>query len=74
MSRRGRSVSRRPRPDAAGKFRLKGFRKGTVYVVAERDGYRFAGLKTTSGAADAVVKIVRQEIPATPLFQLRHSS
>ncbi|MBN1908314.1 MAG: carboxypeptidase regulatory-like domain-containing protein, partial [Pirellulales bacterium] len=47
--------------DTAGAFRLTGFRKGTVYVFAEKDGYRFAGARTFSGATDAVVTMPRNE-------------
>jgi uncharacterized GH25 family protein len=49
--------------DDAGKFRLKGFRKGTVYVIAEKQGYRLTGLKTTCGATDAVLKMLRTDEP-----------
>jgi protocatechuate 3,4-dioxygenase beta subunit len=49
--------------DDAGKFRLKGFRKGTVYVVAEKQGYRFTGLRTSCGANDAVLKMLRTDEP-----------
>jgi protocatechuate 3,4-dioxygenase beta subunit len=51
------------RTDDAGKFRLKGFRKGTVFVVAEKQGYRFTGLRTTCGVADGVLKMLRTDEP-----------
>jgi Carboxypeptidase regulatory-like domain len=52
------------RSDDAGKFKLKGFRKGPVYVFAEKEGYRFAGLRTESDVADAVLKMLRSDEPA----------
>ena len=52
------------RTDAAGRFRLTGFRKGTAYVFAMKDGYQFAGLRTTAGATDATVKMLRNDEPA----------
>ncbi len=51
------------RSGADGKFRLAGLRKGTVYVSAEKDGYRFSGLKTAAGVSDAVLKMLRSEEP-----------
>ena len=52
------------RTDAAGRFRLTGFRKGPAYVFAMKDGYQFAGLRTTAGATDATVKMLRHDEPA----------
>jgi len=49
------------RTDAAGRFRLTGFRKGPAYFFAMKDGYQFAGLRTTAGAADATVKMLRKD-------------
>ncbi len=51
------------RSNAAGKFRLQGFRSGPVYVFAEKDGCRFAGLQTTAGVTNAVVKVLRNDEP-----------
>jgi hypothetical protein len=50
--------------DAAGRFRLIGFRKGPAYVFAMADGYQFAGLPTTAGATDATIKMLRSDEPA----------
>jgi len=47
------------RSDGTGKFRLEGFCKGPVYVFAEKEGYRFAGLQTSAGATDAALTMVR---------------
>ncbi len=51
------------RSDDAGKFRLAGLRKGTVYVSAEKDGYRFSGVRTSCSATDAVVTMLRSDQP-----------
>jgi protocatechuate 3,4-dioxygenase beta subunit len=51
------------RSDTAGTFSLKGLHKGPVYVSAEKNGYRFTGLKTNSGAGDAVLKLLRPDEP-----------
>jgi hypothetical protein len=53
------------RSDAGGRFRLEGFRKGPAYVFAIKDGYQFAGLRTTAGAKDAAIKMFRNG-EATP--------
>ncbi len=50
--------------DAAGNFRLQGFRKGPVYVFAVKQGRRFAGLRTEAGATDARLKMLRDDEPA----------
>ncbi len=52
------------RSDGSGRFRLQGFRKGPVFVFAEKEGYRFAGLRTNSGAADAALKMLKTTEPA----------
>ena len=52
------------RTDAAGRFRLTGFRKGPACVFAMNDGYQFAGLRTTAGATDATIKMLRNDEPA----------
>jgi len=49
------------RSDAAGRFRLEGFRKGPAYVFAVKDGYRFAGGRTTAGATDTTIKMLRND-------------
>ena len=51
------------RSDAAGRFRLQGFRTGPVFVFAEKEGYRFAGLGVESGAAEAVLKMLKTTEP-----------
>jgi protocatechuate 3,4-dioxygenase beta subunit len=57
------------RSDADGRFRLAGLRKGTVYVSAEQKGYRFSGAKTTSGATNVVVTMLRSDEP-TPKWSV----
>jgi protocatechuate 3,4-dioxygenase beta subunit len=59
--------------DAAGKFRLQGLRKGPVFVFAEKEGFRFAGLRSAAGATDAVLKMLRTAEPA-PAFTSRFSA
>ena len=54
------------RTDAAGKFRLQGFRRGSVWVFAEKDGYRFTGLQSMAGASNAVLKMLRSNEPPRP--------
>ena len=51
------------RSDRDGHFRLQGFRKGPVYVFAEKDGCRFAGVRTASGVTDVVLKVLRCDEP-----------
>jgi protocatechuate 3,4-dioxygenase beta subunit len=51
------------RSDNAGKFQLKGFRKGPVFVFADKEGFRFTGLKTNAGATDAVLKMLKTDEP-----------
>jgi protocatechuate 3,4-dioxygenase beta subunit len=53
------------RSDDAGKFSLNGFRKGPVFVFAEKEGFRFSGVRTNSGATDTVLKMLRTDEPAT---------
>ena len=53
--------------NSEGVFRLDGFRKGPVFVFAEKDGYRFVALHSTTGTKDAVVKMLRTAEPAVPL-------
>jgi protocatechuate 3,4-dioxygenase beta subunit len=51
------------RSDPAGHFRLQGFRKGPVFVFAEKDGYRFAGVRTTTGAAGVTLAMLKTTEP-----------
>jgi len=52
--------------DEAGKFRLQGLRNGPVFVFAEKPGFRFVGVRTNCGAANAVLKMRRAEEPVPP--------
>jgi protocatechuate 3,4-dioxygenase beta subunit len=54
--------------DASGKFCLKGFLPGPAYVFATKDGYRFTGVRTQSGARDVTIKLLRksESIPIRP--------
>jgi beta-lactamase regulating signal transducer with metallopeptidase domain len=52
--------------DAEGRFRLEGFRAGPVFVFAEKDGYRFTGLRTEAGAERLVIRLMRGAKPTTP--------
>lgn len=53
--------------DNTGRFRLSGFRSGPVFVFAEKEGYRFTGLRTPSGAAGVSLKMLRKDelVPQT---------
>jgi hypothetical protein len=52
--------------DAAGRFRLEGFHPGPVYVFAEKEGSRFTGVRTTAGAADVTIKMLRSDEALPP--------
>ena len=56
------------RSDPSGRFRLKGFHAGPVFVFGDKPGYRFTGLHTTSGTAGVVLKMLRRDepIPSQP--------
>ncbi|HVX63127.1 MAG TPA: M56 family metallopeptidase, partial [Pirellulales bacterium] len=49
--------------DGAGRFRLQGLFGGRVYVFARKAGHRFTGVRTTSGASDVVVTLLRNDEP-----------
>jgi protocatechuate 3,4-dioxygenase beta subunit len=51
------------RSDDAGKFSLNDFRKGPVFVFADKEGFRFAGLRTNSNVTGAVLKMLRTDEP-----------
>jgi RNA polymerase sigma factor (sigma-70 family) len=51
--------------DADGKFRLGGLSEGAVYVFAEKEGYRFAGVSTVNGA-EIPIRLVRSSDPPPP--------
>lgn len=53
--------------DGSGKFRLEGFRRGRVFLFADKDGYRFTALRTTTDSSDAVMKLLRSAEPVPPL-------
>jgi hypothetical protein len=40
-----------------GQFELQGFHSGPAYIFAEKDGYRFTGLRTRSNVDDVVLKM-----------------
>jgi hypothetical protein len=52
--------------EASGRFCLDGFQPGPAYVFAVKDGYRFTGVRTASGAGDVVVKLLRKDEPIPP--------
>lgn len=52
--------------DAAGRFRLDGFRMGPVFVFAERDGYRFAAAQTQSQDTGVKIVLLRKDEPRAP--------
>jgi hypothetical protein len=52
--------------DAAGRFRLEGLRQGPVFVFVEKAGYRFAGIDTQTGDANAKVSLLRNDEPPAP--------
>jgi len=56
------------RSDASGRFCLRGFHAGPVFVFGDKQGYRFTRLRTTSGATDAVLKMLRrgEPVPSQP--------
>jgi len=49
--------------DATGRFRLQGLFGGPVYVFARKPGYRFTGLRTTSGTGDVELALLRDDEP-----------
>ena len=52
--------------DAEGRFRLEGFRAGPAFVFAEKDGYRFTGVRTEAGAERLVIRLLCEAEPTTP--------
>jgi hypothetical protein len=49
--------------DVSGHFCLEGFLPGAARVFAVKDGYRFTGIQTESGACNVVVKLLRKDEP-----------
>ncbi len=45
--------------DQAGRFRLEGFRVGTVHVFAEKEGYRLSGIATETGRTGVRIELLR---------------
>jgi protocatechuate 3,4-dioxygenase beta subunit len=43
--------------DAAGRFRLQGFREGAAYVFAQQPGYRFRAVLAKSGATGVIIRL-----------------
>jgi protocatechuate 3,4-dioxygenase beta subunit len=56
--------------DAAGRFRLEGLQSGPVFVFAEKDGYRLAGLQASAKASGLTVTLLRSG-EAAPLWKPR---
>src|SRR5262249_5457988 len=50
--------------DAEGRFRLEDLQVGTVYVFAQKAGYRFAGMRTKTGSDVTVTLRVAGKAPA----------
>ena len=44
--------------DVDGKFELSGLRDGIVYVFAEREGYRFTGIRVESNSTNATIRLL----------------
>ena len=62
-------VAMETKTNATGNFILKGFRKGTVFVFAEKEGYWFTGIPIESDASDNVIKMYRKkELPPQYLY------
>jgi protocatechuate 3,4-dioxygenase beta subunit len=49
--------------DAAGRFRLEGLFPGPAWVFAEKSEYRFAAIRTQTGATDATLRMLRTGEP-----------
>ena len=49
--------------DAAGRFRLEGFRVGPVFVFAEKAGYRFTGVRTEAQSRGVKIELLRSDEP-----------
>jgi hypothetical protein len=47
------------RSNVAGEFQLKGFPNGPLYVFADKEGWRFTGLRANAGAQDVVLVMLR---------------
>ena len=61
------------RADAAGRFRLEGFRLGPAYIFAQHPGYRFkAVLADESG--EAIIQLLRSDEPLPPRAQQKQLS
>ena len=52
--------------DETGRFKLHGFKAGSVYVFAEKPDYRFTGMQTSSGATGVVVKLLSKDESPPP--------
>jgi protocatechuate 3,4-dioxygenase beta subunit len=52
--------------DAAGQYRLEGFRIGPVYVFAEKDGYRFTHVRTIAKTKRVKISLLRNNAPISP--------
>jgi protocatechuate 3,4-dioxygenase beta subunit len=52
--------------DAAGRFTLKGFRLGPVYVFAEKDGYRFAAVSTQANSTGVKLRLLHNDKAVPP--------
>jgi hypothetical protein len=52
--------------DASGRFRLEGLRWGPVYVLAEKPGHRFTGVRTASDASGLRITLFGNREPLPP--------
>ena len=54
------------RTDAAGRFRVQGFRTGPAYLFAQQPGYRFQAVLANSRATDVTIRLLRGDEPLPP--------
>jgi hypothetical protein len=54
--------------DTAGRFHLAGLFRGPVYAFAEKEGFRFTGVRVVSGAKEVTIRMLRSDEapPALP--------
>ncbi len=52
--------------DAAGRFRLEGFRMGPLFVFAEKAGYRFTGVRAEAQSTGVKIGLLRGDEPVPP--------
>ena len=49
--------------DAAGRFRLQGFREGAAYIFTRQPGYRFRAVLAKGGATGVTIRLLRSDEP-----------